>query len=77
MLNPKDAPEGYIAVRVGLGLPRCHLCVFDKDEEEVEHQCDGLECSEFEREDGCNVYFIRKIDKALRKYPPAFRELLK
>ena len=69
-----DAPEGYIAIRTDDGFSRCAHCV------PVEHDdfgCDDLLCRASERDDGCNVYFIRKIDKALRKYPPAFRELLK
>lgn len=72
--NEDEAPEGYLAIRTGKGFSKCDVCVLFRH---VDFDCVDIRCCAGEREDGCNVYFVRKIDKALRQYPPAFRELLK
>ena len=54
MVNPNEAPEGYIAVQY---IGSCRDCAFD-----VLESCEaiGVSCSPYRRDDGKNVYFISK-----------------
>lgn len=54
MVNPNEAPEGYISVQY---IGSCRDCAFD-----VLESCEaiGVSCSPYRRDDGENVYFIPK-----------------
>jgi len=55
-VNPKEAPEGYIAKKAPRNKFCCHVC-------EGRPECclhNSLLCTCDERKDGCEVYFVKK-----------------
>jgi len=56
MLDPNEAPEGYIAVEWDKHIDRCEFCAFTDDE----LACMDAHCYDTYRKDKSNVYFIKK-----------------
>ena len=63
MIDPNEAPEGYLAVE-GSG---CFGCAFTY----VDEGCLGAICGGGYRKDGCNVIFVKKPDdgRATANFP--------
>ena len=63
MVNPNEAPKGYVAVDVAYtgGKYSCDECSFSS------HECGcvaaGVSCLSYKRDDNCGVYFILKRNK--------------
>lgn len=62
MLNPNEAPEGYIAVEGPYPVKNaydeyCNKCAFE------DSFCSGIPCTQRKREDRSNVYFVKKEPK--------------
>ena len=53
MVDPNEAPEGYLAVEY-CGCDGCAFTYIDKD-------CLSAICGGGYRQDGCNVIFVKKI----------------
>ena len=58
MVNPNEAPEGYMAMAYVVGTSSCGECSFSS------HECGcvaaGVSCLAYKRDDNCGVYFIPK-----------------
>ena len=58
MVNPNEAPKGYMAVAYTTGKSSCGECSFSS------HECGcvaaGVSCLSYKRDDNCGVYFILK-----------------
>ena len=58
MVNPNEAPKGYMAVAYTTGKSSCEECSFSS------HECGcvaaGVSCLAYKRDDNCGVYFIPK-----------------
>ena len=61
MVNPNEAPKGYMAVAYTTGKSSCEECSFSS------HDCgcaaEGVSCLAGKRDDNCGVYFIRKEEQ--------------
>ena len=58
MVNPNEAPKGYMAVAFTSGKYSCDECSFSS------YECGcvvaGVSCLSYKRDDNCNVYFTPK-----------------
>ena len=58
MVNPNEAPEGYVAVAYVAGKSSCEECSFAS--EDCCCRAAGVSCLSLLRDDNCGVYFIPK-----------------
>ena len=56
MVNPNEAPEGYVAVAYVAGKSSCEECSFAS--EDCCFRAAGVSCLSLLRDDNCGVYFI-------------------
>ena len=65
MVDPNEAPEGYLAVGYGeKGCVPCSFTIYSKE-------CISFPCSARGRKDGCYVIFVKKPDdgRATANFP--------
>ena len=66
MVNPNEAPKGYMAVAYTIGKSSCGECSFSS------HECGcvaaGVSCLAYKRDDNCGVYFIIKKEQEERSH---------
>lgn len=60
MLNPNEAPKGFVAVKC---TAACEGCAF------IEEDCRRMACTRFQRNDGCDVIFVTRDGKATANWP--------
>ena len=58
MVNPNEAPEGYMAVACVVGNSSCDECSFASND--CGCRAAGVSCLSSNRNDNCGVYFIPK-----------------
>ena len=61
MVNPNEAPEGYVAVAYVAGKSSCEECSFAS--EDCRCRAAGVSCLSLLRDDNCGVYFIPKKEQ--------------
>ena len=60
MLNPNEAPEGFVAVECEVG---CDGCAF------IAEDCRRIACNPSQRNDGYCVIFVKRDGKATANWP--------
>ena len=67
MIDPNEAPEGYLAVDDSGGENCCVPCSFTV----YSKKCISFPCSAPRRKDGCHVFFVKKHDdgRATANFP--------
>ena len=61
MVNPNEAPEGYMAVAYVVGNSSCDECSFASND--CGCRAAGVSCLSLLRDDNCGVYFILKKEQ--------------
>ena len=61
MVNPNEAPKGYMAVAYTRGKSSCEECSFAS--EDCCCRAAGVSCLSLLRDDNCGVYFILKKEQ--------------
>ena len=62
MVNPNEAPEGYVAVAYVVGKSSCDECSFSSSRD-CGCRAAGVSCLSSNRDDNCGVYFIPKKEQ--------------
>ena len=67
MVDPNEAPEGYLAVGDSDGAKGCAPCSFTV----YSKGCISFPCAASRRKDGCYVFFVKKPDdgRATANFP--------